>query len=120
MTLIFELDLDILPFDIHAKIQVRMSVRLAVRARQTDSHAHTDVGCNKCIIVNVEELPITVMDGLSRPSLSNVCCTSSLAKGLFGFGSFGVPSTRDQAPITPSQPTILYRIQQWSYNKSIH
>ncbi len=36
MTLTFELDLDIRPSDLHAKIQVRMSVRSAVRARHTD------------------------------------------------------------------------------------
>ena len=36
MTLTFELDLDILPVDLHAKIQVRMFVRSLVRARHTD------------------------------------------------------------------------------------
>ncbi len=40
MTLNFELDLDILPFDLHAKIQVCTSVRSAVRARQTDRQTH--------------------------------------------------------------------------------
>ena len=43
-------------------------------------------------------IPMTVMDGLSLPSLSNVSRTSSLANGLFGFGSFGVPSTRVHSP----------------------
>ncbi len=61
MTLNYELDLDILPFDLHAKIQVRMSVRSARIARRTDRHTDThthkqyqnyytqhvrDVGCN--------------------------------------------------------------------------
>ena len=38
MTLTFKLDLDILPLDLHTKIQVRMFVRSPVRAR----HTHTD------------------------------------------------------------------------------
>ncbi len=41
LTLIFELDLDILPLDLHAKIQVRMSVRSARRV-VTHTHTHTD------------------------------------------------------------------------------
>ena len=36
MTLIFELDLDILPIDLHTENQLCMSVSLPVRARQTD------------------------------------------------------------------------------------
>ena len=36
--LTYELDLDILPFDLNAKIQVCMSVRSAVRVRQTHTH----------------------------------------------------------------------------------
>ena len=36
MTLTFDLGLDILPSDLHAKIQVCMSVRLAERARHMD------------------------------------------------------------------------------------
>ena len=55
MTLTFELDLDILPLDLHAEIQVCTSVRSAVRARQThtqndDAKTITpvaDAGCNK-------------------------------------------------------------------------
>ncbi len=61
MTLTYELDLDIFPLDIHAKIQVCMSVRSAVRVRRTDGQTDTqthrqcqnyytphvrDVGCN--------------------------------------------------------------------------
>ncbi len=43
MTLTFELDLDILPLDLHAEIQVGMSVRLAVReVTHTQTHTHTD------------------------------------------------------------------------------
>ena len=41
MTLTYKLDLDIVPFDLHAKIQVHMSVRLAVRV-VTDTHTQTD------------------------------------------------------------------------------
>ncbi len=37
MTLTFKLDLNILPLDLHAKIQVLKSVRLAVRV-VTDTH----------------------------------------------------------------------------------
>ncbi len=36
MTLTFDLDLDIHPPDLHAKIQVRMSVHSAMKARHTD------------------------------------------------------------------------------------
>ncbi len=39
--LTYDLDLYILLLDLHAKIQVRMSVRLAVIARRTDGHTHT-------------------------------------------------------------------------------
>ncbi len=38
--LTFKLDLDILPLDFNTKIQVCMSVRLAVRARQSDRKTH--------------------------------------------------------------------------------
>ncbi len=41
LTLTSELDLDILPLDLHAKIQVRMTVRSAVRVRQTHRQTHT-------------------------------------------------------------------------------
>ncbi len=41
MTLTYELDLDILPLNVHAKIQLCMSVRSAVRVRQTDGHTDT-------------------------------------------------------------------------------
>ncbi len=42
MTLTYELDLDILPLELHAKIQVCMSVRSARIVRRTDTHTHTD------------------------------------------------------------------------------
>ena len=58
--------------------------------------------------------PITVMEGLSLPSALNRDGISSLANGLFGFGSFGVPSTRVYSPIKLPQPITLCRIQQWS------
>ncbi len=48
MTLTFELDLDILPLDIHTEIQVCMSVRLAVRVvTHTHTHTHTDTHTHK-------------------------------------------------------------------------
>ena len=37
LTLIYDLDLDTLPLDLHVKIQFRMSVRSAGRVRQTDT-----------------------------------------------------------------------------------
>ncbi len=40
MTLTYELDLDILQLDLHAKIQVCMSVRSAGIARRTDRHTN--------------------------------------------------------------------------------
>ncbi len=54
MTLIFKLDLDILPPDLHTKIQGCMFVRWALRARQTHTHTDNaktitpvaDAGCN--------------------------------------------------------------------------
>ncbi len=41
MALTHKIDLDTIPLDIHAKIQVCMSVHSAVRVRQTDTHTHT-------------------------------------------------------------------------------
>ena len=60
MTLTFELDLDILPLDLHAEIQVCTSVRSAVRARHThrqndDAKTITpvaDAGCKKHDLFN--------------------------------------------------------------------
>ena len=40
MTLTYKVGLDIFPLDLHAKIQVRMSVRSDVRARWTDRHTN--------------------------------------------------------------------------------
>ncbi len=45
VTLTFALDLDILPFDLHAKIQVCMSVCSAVSTRHTDTHTYTHRRC---------------------------------------------------------------------------
>ncbi len=42
LTLTYELDLDILPLDLHAKIQVCMSVRSVGIATRTDTHTHTN------------------------------------------------------------------------------
>ena len=44
MTLTYELDLDILPLDLNAKIQVRMSVCSEVILRRTHTHTQTDSG----------------------------------------------------------------------------
>ncbi len=41
MTLTYEIDTDILPPDVHAKIQVRMSVPSAEIVRRTDTQTHT-------------------------------------------------------------------------------
>ncbi len=41
MSLTHNLDLDIVPLDLHAEIQVRMFDRLAMRVL-TDTHRHTD------------------------------------------------------------------------------
>lgn len=60
-------------------------------------------------------VPITVMDGLSLPSSENMQGISNLAKGLFGLGSFGVPSTLDHTPMVLRQPTMLCKIQQWGW-----
>ena len=57
MTLTFEIDLDILPSDLYAKIQVCTSVRSAVRARQTD--IHSDVGCKDEFLSDKEAFLLT-------------------------------------------------------------
>ena len=85
MTLTYKLDLDILPLDLHAEIQVRMSVRLVVRVvthTQTDRHIHrqcqnyytrhvTDVGCKKCnLTLKRAHLPVTwLIDFISELQL---------------------------------------------------
>ncbi len=55
MTLTFELDLDILPLYLHAKIQVCMSVRLAGRVRRTDGHTHRQTDDVKTITTDTSE-----------------------------------------------------------------
>ena len=50
--------------------------------------------------------PMTVIEGFNLPSLLNKSGMSSLAKGLLGLGSFGVPSIRVHIPILLSQPII--------------
>ncbi len=50
MTLTYKFDLDILPLDLHAEIQVHMSVRLALRV-VTDRH--TDRRCQNYYIPHV-------------------------------------------------------------------
>ncbi len=61
MTLTYKLDLDILPLDLNAKIQVFMSVRSAGTSKQTDTQITwcqnyytrhvTNVGCNNGIVM---------------------------------------------------------------------
>ena len=74
MTLIYKLDLDILPLDLHTKDQVCMFVRSVVRVftdRQTHTHTDdvktitpvTDAGCKNiklllCVIENVTMISI--------------------------------------------------------------
>ncbi|VDN42825.1 unnamed protein product [Gongylonema pulchrum] len=48
--------------------------------------------------------PRIVSDGFSRPSILNNGLLSSLAKGMFGLGETGVPSTRAHAPTTLRHP----------------
>lgn len=52
------------------------------------------------------DLPKMVIDGFSFPSLLKSGGFSIFAKGLFGSGSLGVPSTRAQQPITEPLPTV--------------
>jgi len=58
--------------------------------------------------------PSIVIEGLSLPDELNNGGFSILAKGLFGLGSQGVPSTRDHFPILLPRPMILLRIRQCS------
>ena len=80
MTLTFKLDLVILPFDLHAKIQVCMSVRLARIVRRTDRRTDTrcqnhythhirDVGC-KNVAINCRQSWKTHPDRKSYSSCS--------------------------------------------------
>ena len=55
MTLTYELDLDILPLDLHAKIQVCTSVRLGFIARRTDGHTDTQTQDVKTITPDTSE-----------------------------------------------------------------
>ncbi len=69
MTLTYELDLDILPLDLHTKIQVRMSIRVAGISRRTHRHTHDvktithahhviDVGCNNYMDGDSHHAPV--------------------------------------------------------------
>lgn len=59
-------------------------------------------------------LPKIVMDGFNFPSTLNNGRFSIFANGLFGSGSDGVPSTRDQQPILVFRPTIACKMSEWS------
>ena len=50
MTLIYQLGLDILQLDLHAKIQVCMKVRSDVTARRTDTQTHRQTNDVKAIL----------------------------------------------------------------------
>uniref|UniRef100_A0A672IWU9 Uncharacterized protein n=1 Tax=Salarias fasciatus TaxID=181472 RepID=A0A672IWU9_SALFA len=54
-------------------------------------------------------LPRIVIEGVSFPSLKSVSL-SIFAKGSFGFGSLGVPSTLAHFPMVLSHPTMLFRL----------
>ena len=62
MTLTLKRDLDIHPLDLHAKIQVRMSVRLDDRVRQKDRHTH-----NAKTITPITSATWGVIRGQRRP-----------------------------------------------------
>lgn len=53
----------------------------------------------------VTKHPKIVIEGFNLPSLLNNDGFSIFAKGLFGSGSLGVPSTRAQLPILELRPT---------------
>lgn len=54
----------------------------------------------------VTQHPTIVIEGFNLPSTLNKGGLSILANGLFGSGSLGVPSTRDQLPIVVLRPTV--------------
>ena len=91
MALTFGLELDILPLDIHAKIQVCMSVRSAVRVRRTDGHTDTQTDNAKTITPITSEtwgviswcttpVPVSfyLLEINNRPLYLLEACTSSL------------------------------------------
>ena len=57
------------------------------------------------------------MEGLSLPSGLKRPMISSLANGLLGFGSHGVPSTRVHDPTEEFHPTMLCKTHAWSWLK---
>ena len=85
MTLTYKLDLDNLPLDLHAKIQVCMYVCSVGRVRWTDRHTHThrrcqnyyihhvrDVGCNNRALLALQDFQKTVEEVLDyRPGPKN-------------------------------------------------
>ena len=67
LTLTYELELDILPLDRHAKIQVHMSVRSANKARRTDRQTHhvkslTPIMSETWDVITLEALHHTEID----------------------------------------------------------
>ena len=75
MTLTYELDLDIFPLDLHAKIQVCMSIHSAGIARRTDTrcqnyytHHVRDVGCKNFDVISrlcASDIPTENSDNIS-------------------------------------------------------
>lgn len=59
-------------------------------------------------------IPRMVIEGVSFPSLKRVSL-SIFAYGSLGFGSLGVPSTLAHFPMVLSQPTMLFKTQEWSW-----
>ena len=58
MTLTYELDLEILPLDLHVKIQVCMSVRSAFIVRRTDGQTHRHTHDVKTVTSGVARTPV--------------------------------------------------------------
>ena len=67
MTLTYQIDLDILPLDLHAKIQVCMFVRSAVIARQTHTHTYRETDTHTHDVKTIT--PITSETKNFRPPL---------------------------------------------------
>ncbi len=61
MTLTYKLDLDIHPLDLHAKIQVCMSVRSAGRVRRTHTQTHKHTDDVKTITPITSEMWVVIM-----------------------------------------------------------
>ena len=79
MTLTFELDLDILPLDLHAKIQVCMSVCLV---RRVVTHTHTDRQTH-----NVETITPVADAGCKNDCLKLTTDESTVRASIYSHGT---------------------------------